>query len=167
MAVVQAGRWMVRLVLGLAAMSASELVSAGAHLPMARDFAREARQAQGRAPVFVVLVSQPDCRYCDQIRAAYLQPLLRHKPARLVLREVGLTSSKPLRDFAGGGTTQKEFAHRYQVKVTPTVLFLDGRGLPLARPLPGADTAGFYGAYLQSALDKAFAAADAGAHRDD
>lgn len=133
-------------------------------LPSASNLARDAARARETGLVFVFLVSQPDCRYCDQVRAAYLAPLARQKPPRLVLRELELNGSATLRDFAGLATTQREFAARYRIKVTPTVLFLDQQGNALAKPLPGADTAGFYGAYLQDALDKALAAAQANAN---
>lgn len=146
------------LLLLVACLCGPAWAGAGPHLPMVQNLARDAGPAT--PTVYLILVSQEDCRYCDQIRAAYLRPLLKDKPARLVLREVSLTSSRPMKDFSGAITTHKDFAARYQVKVTPTLLFLDRTGLALTRPLPGADTAGFYGAYLQSSLDKAFKAVD-------
>ncbi|MEJ2655267.1 MAG: hypothetical protein P8Z69_08205, partial [Acidihalobacter sp.] len=51
----------------------------------------------------------------------------------------------------------RDFARRYHVSFTPTVLLLDAKGRLLAKPLVGLTTEDFYGAFLDEAIDEAVA----------
>jgi hypothetical protein len=74
---------------------------------------------------------------------------------RLLIREVGLDDDSTLIDLGGTATSGRALAVRYNVKVSPTVVFLGRGGQSLAEPLIGGDIAGFYGAYLEAALARA------------
>jgi hypothetical protein len=138
-----------------------------ASLPVPTDLRIEAAQIRQRHEPLIVMFSLPGCPYCKVIRRNYLFPLIRDAApgAKPLVREVDITSDRPLKDFSGAVVTQKAFAARYHARVSPTVILLDDAGHPLTEPLVGGDTAGFYGAYLdnamaaaQKALDKANAA---------
>ena len=58
-------------------------------------------------------------------------------------------------DFDGAALTQGAFAARYKARVAPTVIMLDAQGRALADPIVGAGMAGFYGAFLDRALERA------------
>ena len=62
-----------------------------------------------------------------------------------------------LRDFSGVSVKASEFADRYDVKVTPTVVIVDGEGKPLAPKILGLNSIDFYGAYLDQAIDLSYA----------
>ncbi len=101
--------------------------------------------------LYVVLFSLPDCTYCVAIRDAYL-PALPDDPRfheRVRIREVAIGSPRPLTDFDGSRATHADVARRYNVKFAPTVLFLDAAGQPRAEALPGGDSVGLYGGYLE------------------
>lgn len=121
-----------------------------AAVPAATDFATHGRRAASLDVPLVVLVSLRDCVYCGPIRQRELAPLVRS--GKYEVREIGMDSSATVRDFDGSTTTGVAWARTHGVKVSPTVLFLDTRGRPVADPLIGAGLPDFYGAYLDDAI---------------
>jgi thioredoxin-related protein len=126
-------------------------------LPQPVDLRQEARLVEKTAKPLVMLFSLPDCAFCTEVRRNYLTPLIRDLPAsqRPIVREVVITSERAMNDFAGAASTQSAFAARYKTKVAPTVIMMDATGKPLAEPIIGAGMAGFYGAFLDRALEQA------------
>ncbi|WP_246183753.1 hypothetical protein [Pandoraea anhela] len=121
-----------------------------AAVPLATDFAAHARRAASLDAPLIVLVSLRDCVYCGPIRQRELAPLVRS--GKYEVREIGMDSTTPVRDFDGATTTGVAWARAHGVKVSPTVLFLDTNGRPVADPLIGAGLPDFYGAYLDDAI---------------
>ncbi|CAG2147649.1 hypothetical protein LMG26411_03176 [Cupriavidus numazuensis] len=126
-----------------------------AHLPRATDLATHTAEAARRGEPLVVLVSLPDCGYCDTVRKSYLGP--QAAAGEIAVREIDMTADTPLRDTDGTMTTARAWARAHQVRVAPTVLFLDRDGKQAASPLRGLQP-DFYGAYLEQALGQARAA---------
>ena len=139
-----------------------------AAVPLATDFAAHARRAASLDVPLIVLVSLRDCVYCAPIRQRELAPLVRS--GKYEVREIGMDSAAPVREFDGSTTTGVAWARAHGVKVSPTVLFLDTRGRPVADPLIGAGLPDFYGAYLDDAIARGRARLHAGSsaatHRD-
>ncbi|WP_152561979.1 thioredoxin fold domain-containing protein [Cupriavidus sp. SK-3] len=127
-------------------------LAASTRLPAATDLAAQAKAAATRGEPLVVLVTLPDCVYCETVRRNYLGP--QAAAGEIVARELDMTANTPLRNADGSMTTAREWARSRNVTVAPTVLFLDARGRSLATPLRGMQP-DFYGAYLEQALDKA------------
>jgi thioredoxin-related protein len=130
---------------------------AGPMLAEPVDLREEAALVARWGQPLVILFSMPDCAYCPEVRDNYLAPLARAATARPgpIVREIDITSSRRIKDFDGASLTAAEFAKRYKARVTPTVVMLDARGKLLAEPLLGSGMGGFYGAYLEGALDTA------------
>ncbi|MBY4946176.1 thioredoxin family protein [Cupriavidus respiraculi] len=147
--------------LGIAAIAttapctASAATAGVAHLPSVTDLAADTAAAARRGEPLVVLVSLPDCKYCDAVRRSYLSP--QAAAGEIVARELDMSAATPLRDADGRMTTARDWARARNVRVAPTVMFLDARGRPVAAPLLGMQP-DFYGAYLEQALDQARAA---------
>lgn len=142
------------------AATASAASTVNATLPAATDFAAHARRAVALDAPLIVLVSLRDCVYCGPIRQRELAPLVRS--GKYEVREIGMDSTAPVRDFDGTTTTGKAWARAHGVKVSPTVLFLDTNGRAIADPLIGAGLPDFYGAYLDDAIANARARLHAG-----
>ncbi|SPD63282.1 Thioredoxin [Cupriavidus taiwanensis] len=145
--------WLAAGVL-LAAM-AGVSAAGPAHLPPATDLAAHGADAARRGEPLVVLVSMPGCGYCDAVRRNYLGP--QATAGEIAVRELDMTADTPLRDADGSQTTARAWARAHQVRVAPTVLFLDRQGRAAANPLRGMQP-DFYGAYLEQALAQARAA---------
>ena len=123
--------------------------AASASLPMADDLAAAGRAAAARGQPLVVMVSLPHCPYCHIVRQQYLLPMAERN--EIEVREVDMMSSRMLRDFDGRHVPSRAGARQREVKLAPTVLFLDAAGRQLAGSLVGV-SAEFYGAYLDQAL---------------
>lgn len=121
------------------------------------DLREEAALVQRRGQPLLVLFSMPGCIYCPDVRDNYLAPMTREADSKRgpVIREIDITSQRQIRGFNGEVVTAADFSKRYKVRATPTVLMLDERGAMLAEPLVGSGMAGFYGAYLDRALESA------------
>lgn len=144
----------------LAAAAPPARAASPAHLPAVSDLAAETRAASRRGEPLVVLVTLPDCGYCEAVRRNYLGP--QAAAGQLVAHELDMSAATPIRDADGRATTARAWAREHGIRFAPTVLFLDGRGRAAAPPLRGMQP-DFYGAYLEQSLDTARAAMAAGA----
>lgn len=149
------------LAMALFALAAMPAVAFGADstLPPLRNVAAEAADAARRGEPLVVLVTLPGCHYCETVRRGYLAPQAAR--GEVIVREVDMAASTPLRDAAGQITTARDWVRGHGVRVAPTVLFLDADGRSAAPPLRGIQP-DFYGAYLEQALEAARAKVRAG-----
>lgn len=101
--------------------------------------------------VNVVLFSQPGCEFCAEERQNYLKPLAAMRNRDLVVSEVELEASKPMRDWSGHLVTQSEFAKSNRARFAPTVMFFDARGRTVADPIVGLSR-DFFGMYLEQRI---------------
>ncbi len=143
------------IALALAVAPPPARAASATHLPAVSDLAAETRAASRRGEPLVVLVTLPDCGYCDAVRRNYLGP--QAASGEVVARELDMSAATPIRDADGRATTARAWAREHGIRFAPTVLFLDGRGRPAAPPLRGMQP-DFYGAYLEQSLDTARAA---------
>ena len=144
----------------LACLAALFLASpACAQMTQASDLAADARLAAGRNIPLLVLFSQAACAWCERARQEFLLPMQRNPEYRskVMMREIAIDSSATLADFAGRTTTQAEFARRYHVSMTPTVMLFSPRGAALGEPLVGFGSADYYGWFLDQHIDAALA----------
>lgn len=107
--------------------------------------------------VLLLLVSQPGCHYCEQIREEILQPMLASGlyDKTTLIREIEIYAGKTLRDFNGQDIAATHFAKRYDAWATPTLLFLNRNGDEIAEKMVGINTPEFYGYYVDKSLEKA------------
>lgn len=106
----------------------------------------------------VLMFSAAHCGYCRQVEDEFLEPMIRSGDYddRVLFRKVNLDAGlRQLTDFDGGTLSVDDFASRYGISVTPTVVFLDHRGHQLAKKLVGITTPDFYGGYLDRRIDTA------------
>lgn len=132
------------------------------HSPRTLIMPAESLQADAKnlaAPrkFFAVVITQHDCEYCALLRKSVLHPAIRSDELdpRIELREVSTDSGFSLTDFQGQIVSGKEFANRYGIDITPTVLFLDKAGESLVEPLVGTGNIEFYSFYLDQKIEAA------------
>ncbi|MFM2111907.1 MAG: hypothetical protein RLZZ271_567 [Pseudomonadota bacterium] len=122
------------------------------HLPRPKSLALVAQQAQSRGEPLVLLVSLPGCPYCELVRRNYLKPM--REQEGLAAWQIDIRDKAPLTGFDGQATTPLAVARQWQIKVTPTVLFLDAQGREVAPRLEGVAVVDFYGSYLEERLNQ-------------
>lgn len=145
--------------LGIKRAAHAQTVAPEKHLPPIDDLrALVATVARFKAPL-LILFSTPGCPFCREVRRNYLAPRMaeqaRNAVPEFLLREVDITSDRPIMDLAGAKVTEAIFAARFNVHVVPVVALFGQTLQTLGEPLVGLDRSGFYEGYLASAIDAA------------
>jgi thioredoxin-related protein len=93
----------------------------------------EARTA-GKRAVFVMYM-RDDCPYCERMKrnVLALETVQDYYRANFAVLAVDLKGAVPIVDFAGAPTTEKAFGAAQGINLTPTIVFYDFDGRPLAR----------------------------------
>ena len=131
----------------------------GALLPVVDDVQALAAQSARAGIPIIVLFTTPGCPFCQEARQNYLAPRnaeqqRRSKPEYL-LREVDITSRRPVGTIDGRALTEAQLADRYGIHFAPVLMAFDSRWRPLGEPLVGLDRAGFYESYVERLISAA------------
>ncbi len=136
-------------------------------VPIARDLAADAVLAR-RANVPILLVfSQDHCPFCKTLKREIIRPMILSGEYldRVIFRELFIDEGEMVQDFWGGLLEAAEVGKRYNIWVTPTLLFLDPDGKELTKRILGVNTLEMYGYYVDKALDEALTNLRGGAGR--
>ena len=153
--------WKSRLLAPLLLAALAGLSQAGetgsVHMVPVTDLREEARIAEADNLVLVLEFSSEYCGYCRKLENLFLLPMQRNPEygEKVLIRSVSLDNYEYLVDFDGKFTTTAEFAARYSVSVTPTLLFLDSDGEELSKKLVGIWSEDFFGGYIDNRIDEA------------
>jgi thioredoxin-related protein len=109
-----------------------------------------------RLPILLMFAADY-CAYCEQLEEDFLKPMLRSGDYKdkVLIRKLRIDGNGTIRDFEGTETSPAAIAERYNVSLTPTVVFVDGKGVELAPKRIGLTTPAFYGGYLDDAITQA------------
>ena len=124
-------------------------------LTLARDFQADAKESVQKSMPILILYSLPGCPYCEVIRRSHLLPMVKEGNAQVIVRQVDLSSPKPLKDFDGSITSHGQYAERQGIRFAPIVKLVGPGGEELAPALTGALLPDFYAAYLDDAISAA------------
>jgi len=132
--------------------------AAAVEVPHTSDLQAEGRLAHERNLPIVLMFSAENCGYCTMLKRDFLQPMIYSGAYqdKALFRVIQLGYGKSVRDFDGSMIDSNDLALRYKVKVTPTLVFVDGAGRPMAPKMVGMSTPDFYGAYLDEAITTAY-----------
>lgn len=122
-----------------------------------KDFSQLGKLSQEkRLPILLVFAGE-HCTYCEKLEEDFLKPMLRsgEYEDKVLIRKVYIDGFETIRNFEGNKVDAQAFADRYQVFVTPTVVFIDGDGSQLAKKRVGLTTPDFYGSYLDQSINTA------------
>ncbi len=139
------------LVVGSVSLAAAEI-----EVPFASDFVTDGRISKNIEAPILLYFSAPDCRYCMKLEEAVLKPMLRSGDydGRVLLRKINWRSAVQVSDFVGERITFSGLAERYEVQVTPTLVFVDSSGREIARRILGFRSADFYWYYLDQRIEQ-------------
>jgi len=121
------------------------------------DLREEAGLSRMHKLVIVLEFSSEDCAYCRKLEALFLLPMQRNTDYddKVLLRSISLDEFNSVIDFDGRSIATSEFATRYGVSLTPTLLFLDADGKEISERLVGIWSEDFYGAFIDNRIDEA------------
>lgn len=123
------------------------------------DFHWVAQQARGdNLPIMIMFTAQW-CEFCNQLKDSVLNPMIRgglYDGYAMYMRQVSLDMHSPIK-FSEEETIEKRaFARMYNADVTPTVIFVNSRGLPVAEPLVGTFDVQLYAGLIHARLNEAY-----------
>ncbi len=155
----------VKLANYLLAIILAWFTAVGAHaqdkveIPLAHDFTLEAANARTKNVPILVMFSRRDCSFCTHLLQEFLLPMRRNAEyeTKVIMLQIDVGSSAPLRTFSGKATTHARFARENRIKLTPTIKLFDARGHELTEPLIGFTSPDFYGGFLDQRIDEALA----------
>ncbi len=115
------------------------------------------QDAEARGLPILLMFTAEDCEYCDAIRINYLQPMVKSGDyeSSILIRQVYIEDYSYLRNVKGELISGDVLAMRYNVDVTPTILFLNASGIELTRRIIGISNIYYFG----DTLDKHIAMA--------
>ena len=147
---------LVRRLLVLVFLAVAIESAAQGELRMANDLHGLGRESDLRKIPVVLFFSSVHCEYCDLVRDEFLNhlstdPVFMNK---LLLREVRMDSIRPLLDFSRQSISHAAFTEQRAIELVPTIQFTDGVGDILVEDIVGVTTLGFYGAYLEQAIEQ-------------
>ncbi|HUV20835.1 MAG TPA: thioredoxin fold domain-containing protein [Gammaproteobacteria bacterium] len=121
------------------------------------DLRQEAEIVRARNLVLVLEFSREDCPYCRKLEKLFLLPMQRnaHYDDKILVRSISLDANETVIDFAGRSVATDQFATRYGVSMTPTLLFLNPDGVEIGERLVGIWSEDFYGYFIDSRIDAA------------
>ena len=149
-----------RLAFGLllvALLSALSASGGSAEMRSVTDLREEAAIARDRNLVLMLEFAADDCPYCRKLEALFLLPMQRNASydSKVMIRMISLSDYETVIDFDGNSLTTNEFASRYSVDFTPTLLFLNADGVEMSERLVGIWSEDYYGWFIDSRIDEA------------
>jgi thioredoxin-related protein len=134
-------------------------------VPYARNLQKDARLADLKNGVVLVMFSGEYCGYCERVLNEFLIPMSRNPDyqSKLVMRRVEKTGFTSVKDFDGSTEDHRRFSSEHGIRLVPTVMLFDTKGRRLGKPLVGLTTVDYYGYYLDQAIDEALAKVRGGA----
>ena len=130
-----------------------------AQLRPADGLAQLAAEARSKRVPVLIAFMQESCPYCAVARRDYLQPLQTDPKwqQRVLIREIDVDRSTPLRDFTGAATTHRAFARSLDARRVPTLIFFDADGNRVGPPIIGLLLEDFYRLYIEQGIEAGLA----------
>ncbi len=122
-----------------------------------RDLQADLALAKAQKKPLLILYSQVDCRFCHNVRSQHLKHIALDSKSPVIVREVMSGAGHSIAKGTNSETADA-FYKRMGIKFFPTVVLYDSQLKAVSEPLLGSDTSGFYGAYLDAAVEQAVAA---------
>ena len=121
------------------------------------DLRTESLLAKQKGLILVIEFSADDCSYCRKLEDLFLLPMQRNAAYgdKILLRAVSLSDFDSVIDFDGRSVTTAEFAARYDVTLTPTLIFLNADGQEMSEKLVGIWSEDYFGGFIDDRIDEA------------
>ena len=143
----------IALVLGL-----SQTALAKPDVKTTDDFTQIAKISKARALPILMVFSSTGCAYCVLLENDFLRPMLisGDYTDKVIIRKVVIDQVGSVRDFNGKRILSNAIVGKYNISVTPTILFLDSHGHELTKRMVGVGTVDFFGGFLDQAIDQSY-----------
>jgi thioredoxin-related protein len=133
-------------------------------IPFAADFHSDMLDQQNSKRVILLYVSAPHCAFCKKLEKEIIYPLLKsgEYKNKIILRKINWRGNDDILNFNGESLKPSQLLEQYQIRITPTLLFLGANGKELHKRLLGYRGGEFYWYYFDAAIGKSNLRLDAG-----
>jgi len=124
---------------------------------MATDLKNSSSQARELGIPMMMFFAAEDCGYCERLENDYLRAMSKNEEYqnRVIIRKVVIDSYDDFRDFGGDKIEASDFSDKFNIQVTPTLVFVDPAGKRVADKIIGYQNSGFFGAELDKQIELA------------
>lgn len=108
-------------------------------VPFSSNLQSDGELVRNRRIPMILMFSADDCPYCIVMESDHLVPLLRNREydELVLIRKIHLDSTERIDSFSGDEITPVSLGNSYGVWLTPTLLFLDGKGREVQKRIIG------------------------------
>jgi len=119
-----------------------------------RDMYASQQLAETRQIPVMVMFAAEECPYCEILESEVLRPMLISGDygGKVLIRKYMIDHEAKIRDFDGKMIDSYDFAERYNVFVTPTLIFLGYQGQELAETIIGVNTLELFAGRVDDAI---------------
>ena len=124
---------------GNARVVSKEAAVNGAKIQPLRSLAESAAQIRQRRRVLMLYFSDPGCTYCRRLETEVLLPMLRsgEYEHQVLMRQIHWRGTSLIIDFDDKLLRVNDLAARYDIQVSPTLVFVDANGREVAPRILG------------------------------
>jgi thioredoxin-related protein len=128
-------------------------------LPVAQNLKVDGDAAAAAKKPILLFFNLSGCHYCRGALREVIVPMFRNAGWRAALefRQITIDDGKSLVDFDGKSIENIAFAQARKATFAPTVMVVDGTGKLLGDAIVGIANFDFYGAYIDTLVNKAIA----------
>jgi thioredoxin-related protein len=119
------------------------------------DFSKLARVANDQQKLIMLEISATYCSYCRKLEAAIIKPMLRSGDYedRVLIRKIEIDEETHLINFDGSTISPGRLAQKLDIKVTPTIIFLNSQNQEVSERIVGVNSLDYFGGYVDDAID--------------
>lgn len=123
------------------------------------DFHWTAQLAAEKNIPIMIMFSAQWCEFCEQLKREVLNPMIlggMYDGYAMYIRQVSLDSYTDLKFSETETIDKRRFAGMYGADITPTLVFLDSRGLPIGDTLLGVSDIQLFAAMIHRSVNQAY-----------
>jgi len=127
----------------------------GSTLIEENNFQELSRKMKANSRGLVLMFHAENCPYCALMENEILSPMVKsgEYDKKVYLRKLQIDEARDVIDFSGKTVEPSDISSRFNVNVTPTLVFLDYKGEEKAEKMIGINTVELFGAYLDDEID--------------
>jgi thioredoxin-related protein len=119
------------------------------------NFQQLSQEMEQKSLGLLLMFHAEHCPYCALMEKDILSPMLKsgEYTDKVIIRKLQLDESRDIKNFKGEIVQPSDIAARYDVTVTPTLVFLDKDGNQKAKKMVGINTVDYFGVYLDEEIE--------------
>ena len=139
-------------------LSQSSAIKADEIVKTVNDLRKLKQQVETSTLPVLLMFTSEDCDYCEAIRKNYLLPMIRsgEYQSQILFRQFYIEEFNYFRDKNGELKGGDQLALKYDIDVTPTLIFIDAEWNELTDRITGINNHDYFDTLLSQSIAKAY-----------